>query len=180
MNDEEGASTSASGERSRRWRERMSEEEKERFKKSDKELKKMKWDTMTEEKRKKMRENIAKKRAEKKKKEKEEKEKERKQDLYVDNDREHNREYKRWKAAERSEEEAEFDRIEQMLRRKKSRASCTEEEHMIDKENARKGMQDHKELGFLKQFKERDTCMPQRLKRQSGGSSSTLASNTDR
>ena len=160
MEDEEETNISASGERSRRWRNRMSKEEKEKFKKTDKEMKKMKWDNMSEEKkeekRKKMRENIAKKRAEKKKKEKEEKEKGRK-DLYVDNEMEHNREYKRKKAAERSEEEADFDRIEQMLRRKKSRANRTEEEHMNDNKMARKGMQDIKEHGHLMKFMERET-----------------------
>ena len=164
MDNKAGTSLSASGERSRKWRERMSEEEKEKHKKTDKDSKQTKRANMTEEEkeenRKKNRENMAKKRAEKKKKEneeKEEKERERKENLYLNNEKEHNREYKKRKAAEMSEEEADFVRIEKMLRMKKSRAERTEEEHEIDKEKAKKGMQELIELGQLKEFKERET-----------------------
>ena len=144
----------------------MSEEHKARQKKTDKDSKKTKRANMTEdekeEKRKKDREDKAKKRAEKKKKdneEKEEKERERwkERNLYLKNEKEHNREYKKRKAAEMSEEEAEFVRIEKMIRMKKLRANLTEEEKETDKLNAKKGMEDLKELGRLKVFQNRDT-----------------------
>ena len=161
---DDGGGISASGERSRKWRERMSEEEKEKYKKTDKDSKQTKRASMKEEekeeKRKKNRENMAKKRAEKKEKEneeKEDKERERKENLYIRNEKKHNREYKKRKASEMSVEEADFVRIEQMFRRKKSRANRTEEEHEVDKEMAKKGMQEFRELGQLKEFKDRDT-----------------------
>ena len=170
MDKETGTSISASGERSRRWRERMSEEKREKNKKTDKDCKQAKRANMTEEEkeeiRKKNRENMAKKRAEKKKKEEEEKEIERKKNLYVSNEREHNREYKKRKAEEMSEEEAEFVRIEQMLRRKKSRANHSEEEHQNDKIKAMKGMQKCRELGYLKEFKNRETWFASRTEEE--------------
>ena len=144
----------------------MSEEHKARQKKTDKDSKKKKRANMTEdekeEKRKIDRENKAKKRAEKKKKdneEKEEKEIERwiERNPYLKNEKEHNRKYKKRKAAEMSEEEAEFVRIEKMIRMKKSRANRTEEEHEVDKQMAKKGMKKFRELGLLKEFKDRDT-----------------------
>ena len=144
----------------------MSEEHKARQKKTDRDSKKTKRANMTEdekeEKRKIDRENKAKKRAEKKKKdneEKEEKEIERwkERNPYLKNEKKHNREYKKRKASEMSVEEVEFVKIEQMFRKKKSRANKTEEEHEVDKQMAKKGMQKFRELGPLKEFKDRDT-----------------------
>ena len=162
MEDTAGTNLSASGAaRTRKWREGMSEEDKAKHKKTDKDSKQTKRANMTEdekeEKRKKDRENKAKKRAEKKKKDNEEKERERRENLYLYNEKEHNREYKKRKAAKMSEEEAEFVRIEQMIRMKKLRADRTEEEKETDKLDAKKGMEDLKELGRLKVFQNRET-----------------------
>ena len=69
---------------------------------------------------------------------------------YVKNEREHNRKYKEMKRQRQTEGEAEFERIDNLLIKRRTRAARSEEEKEADKKRAQEDMQLQKILPFKK------------------------------
>ena len=78
-----------------------------------------------------------------------------KEESYKWNEEEKNREYKRKKRANRTEEEVEFDRIENVLAVRKHRASRTGKQCLLDRMKQQQSSRDFIEFGRLRPYKER-------------------------
>ena len=74
---------------------------------------------------------------------------------YLANERENNRQYKIRMREARSEEEAEYDRIKLVLINRESRSKYSEDQQHDMRTGAAEGMRKFRELGFLKEYKER-------------------------
>ena len=70
--------------------------------------------------------------------------------VYIKNEREHNRVYKERKREGQTKGEAEFERIENLLIKRKSRAARSKTQIDVDKQKAREGMQFVRILPFKK------------------------------
>ena len=69
---------------------------------------------------------------------------------YIKNEKEHNRKYKELKRQRQTEGEAEFERIDNLLIKRRSRAARSEEDKEADKKRAREDMQLEKIVPFKK------------------------------
>ena len=78
-----------------------------------------------------------------------------KEEGYLWNEQEKNRDYKRKKRANRTEEEIEFDRIENVLAVRKHRASRTGKQCLLDRMKQQQSSRDFNEFGRLRPYKER-------------------------
>ena len=78
-----------------------------------------------------------------------------KEESYKWNEEEKNRDYKRKKRANRTEEEVEFDRIENVLAVRKHRASRTGKQCLLDRMKQQQSSRDFIEFGRLRPYKER-------------------------
>ena len=78
-----------------------------------------------------------------------------KEESYKWNEEEKNREYKRKKRANRTEEEVEFDRIENVLAVRKHRASRTGKQCLLDRMKQQQSSRDFIEFGRLRPYKEK-------------------------
>ena len=78
-----------------------------------------------------------------------------KEESYKWNEQEKNRDYKRKKRANRTEEEVEFDRIENVLAVRKHRASRTGKQCLLDRMKQQQSSRDFIEFGRLRPYKER-------------------------
>ena len=78
-----------------------------------------------------------------------------KEESYKWNEEEKNRDYKRKKRANRTEEEVEFDRIENVLAVRKHRASRTGKQCLLDRMKQQQSSRDFIEFGRLRSYKER-------------------------
>ena len=78
-----------------------------------------------------------------------------KEESYKWNEEEKNRDYKRKKRANRTEEEVEFDRIENVLAVRKHRASRTGKQCLLDRMKQQQSSRDFNEFGRLRPYKER-------------------------
>ena len=134
----------------------QSKHEKERTKEQDRENKAKRRALMSDEEREKVREKdrlqkAAKRAAMKKSEEKVPRQTYRTPNpIYIKNEREHNRMYKEKKRKGQSEGEAEFERIDNLLIKRKSRAKRSAEEKEKDKKEAREGMKYVKIIPFKK------------------------------
>ena len=70
--------------------------------------------------------------------------------VYLKNEREHNRVYKEQKRKGQTQGEAEYERIENLLIKRKSRAARSQTEKELDKQKARDGMKFERILPFKK------------------------------
>ena len=78
-----------------------------------------------------------------------------KEESYKWNEEEKNRDYKRKKRTNRTEEEVEFDRIENVLAVRKHRASRTGKQCLLDRMKQQQSSRDFIEFGRLRPYKER-------------------------
>ena len=141
--------------RVQKCRESKSVEEKQKVKEKDILRKAKNFAKMTEEEkqllREKNRQRMAKKREIERREKKEEKEREmiRQQNDKFFQEREHEKEYKRKVRQNMKAPEKEFKRIEQLMRNRRARGERNGKDHLLDNLDAKRGMQDLKELGRL-------------------------------
>lgn len=136
----------SSKERTARWRAGWSKEEREKNLDKDIERKAKKLATMTQEQRDEMREKDRLRKAAKRAKERSQSEPTLKQ--YNDNTREVNRRCQEKKRANQSEAEKEYERIENLLIKRRSRSARTKEEVESDNFKAKQGMEYERLIPF--------------------------------
>ena len=150
-----GEKGKTSKERTRKYRAKKSQAERDNLKEKDKMKKAKERAEMSAEEKKvlleKRRANYARKVAEKKENDR----KDKFINSYLYNEKEHDKERIRKKRKERSIEEVELDCVEQLIRRRKARENRDDEKHIEDNLKAKQGMQELKSMCRIMPYKKR-------------------------